>query len=227
MRLTRGRRVRYPAALMPRRRSPAPRHTGSTRDRILDVAGRHFADRGFAGASVRQIAAEAGLRNQASLYHHFRNKRALYEAALARGIEPILALVAEIGADDPLGGSMIERLVAYLAAHPHLPRLIHRLGLEDRRYLPSVVPRVIRPLYAEGVKALARQRPSWNAAMLPHVAIGFYHLIFSYFVSAPLLEAALDLEATAPAAVRRQQEFLREALTRLVGPSRPRRRPSR
>ncbi|HVH04501.1 MAG TPA: hypothetical protein VNE71_00715, partial [Myxococcota bacterium] len=42
-----------------------------------------------------------------------------------------------------------------------------------------------------------------------------------------LLEAALDLEATAPAAVRRQQEFVREALNRLVGPSRPRRRPSR
>jgi len=63
--------------------------------------------------------------------------------------------------------------------------------------------------------------------MLPHVAIGFYHLIFGYFVSAPLLEAAVDLEATDPAAVRRQQAFVLEALTRLVGPSRPRRRPSR
>lgn len=212
---------------MPRRRPPAQRQTGSTRDRILDVAGRHFAERGFAGASVRQIAAEAGLRNQASLYHHFRNKRALYEAALAKGIEPILTLVTESRADGTLGASMVERLVAYLAEHPHLPRLIHRLGLEDRRYLPSLVPRIIRPLYAEGVKALARQRPKWSAAMLPHVAIGFYHLIFGYFVSAPLLEAALDLEATDPAAVRRQQAFVREALTRLVGPSRPPRRPSR
>ncbi|HWP66805.1 MAG TPA: helix-turn-helix domain-containing protein [Candidatus Limnocylindria bacterium] len=212
---------------MPRRRPPVPRAPRSTRDRILEVAGRHFADRGFAGASVRQIAAEAGLRNQASLYHHFRNKRALYEAALARGIEPILSLVGESRDDGGSGTDMVARLVAYLAAHPHLPRLIHRLGLEDQRYLPSVVPRVIRPLYAEGVKALARQRPSWSAAMLPHVAIGFYHLIFGYFVSAPLLQATLALEATAPAAVRRQQAFVREALTRLVGPSRPRRRPSR
>jgi AcrR family transcriptional regulator len=212
---------------MPRRRPPAQRHTGSTRDRILDVAGRHFAERGFAGASVRQIAAEAGLRNQASLYHHFRNKRALYEAALAKGIEPILTLVTENRDDGTPGATMVERLVAYLAEHPHLPRLIHRLGLEDRRYLPSVVPRIIRPLYAEGVKTLARQRPNWSAAMLPHVAIGFYHLIFGYFVSAPLLEAAVDLEATDPAAVRRQQAFVLEALTRLVGPSRPRRRPSR
>jgi len=213
---------------MPRRRSPAlPVEARSTRDRILEVAGRRFAERGFTGASVRQIAAEAGLRNQASLYHHFRNKRALYEAALARGIEPILAMVAESRDDDALGANLVERTVAYLAAHPHVPRLIHRLGLEDRRYLPSVVPRVIRPLYAEGIKSLARQSHSWHAEMLPHLAIGFYHLIFGYFVSAPLLEAALDLEATAPAAVRRQQAFVREALTRLVAPSRPRRRPSR
>ena len=183
--------------------------------------------RGFAGASVRQIAAEAGLRNQASLYHHFRNKRALYEAALARGIEPILTIVADSRHDDTLGPSVVERTVAYLAAHPHVPRLIHRLGLEDRRYLPSVVARVIRPLYAEGVKALARQHPAWRRDMLPHLAIGLYHLIFGYFVSAPLLEAALALDPTSPAAVRRQQTFVREALTRLASPSRPRRRPSR
>jgi AcrR family transcriptional regulator len=205
---------------MSRRRAPAPSsEPRSTRDRILEVAGRHFAERGFAGASVRQIAAEAGLRNQASLYHHFRNKRALYEAALARGIEPILEMVAESRSDDALGASLVDRLVAYLAAHPHLPRLIHRLGLEDRRYLPSVVQRVIRPLYAEGVKALARQHPAWSPATLPHLAIGFYHLIFGYFVSAPLLEAALELDPTAPAAVRRQQAFVREALRRLVEPA--------
>jgi len=190
------------------------------------VASRRFADRGFAGASVREIATEAGLRNQASLYHHFRNKRALYEAALARDIEPILAITAESSADTDL----IDRVVEYLAAHPHLPRLIQRVGLEDRRHLPSVVPRVIRPLYAEGLKALARMSPSWEPSALPHLAIGFYHLIFGYFASAPLLEAALETDPISPAAVRRQQAFLRTALTRLItgtdeppAPPRPRR----
>jgi AcrR family transcriptional regulator len=204
----------------------------STRDRILDVAGRRFADRGFAGASVREIAAEAGLRNQASLYHHFKNKRALYEAALARGIEPILAITAESRADDLLGADLVDRLVEYLAAHPHIPRLIQRVGLEDRRYLPSAVPKVIRPLYVEGMKALARIAPTWDAAHLPHLAIGMYHLIFGYFASAPLIEVALESDPVAPAAVRRQQAFLRTAFSRLVEESPgerlapvPRRRP--
>ena len=41
---------------------------------ILDAAERRFAERGFDGVSVREIATDAGLKNQASLYHHFKNK---------------------------------------------------------------------------------------------------------------------------------------------------------
>src|SRR5215470_10744403 len=91
----------------PRRRTVAP-----TRDVILDAAGRRFAERGFSGVSVREIAADAGLKNQASLYHHFRDKRALYEAVLARGLEPILQMVAESRTASPTGEPFfVERLV--------------------------------------------------------------------------------------------------------------------
>src|SRR5215471_4601437 len=96
----------------------------STRALILDAAGRRFAERGFAGVSVREIAADAGLKNQASLYHHFRDKRALYEAVVARGVEPIVSMVAQSRADPAREGDdmfFIDRLVDYLAAHPHLP----------------------------------------------------------------------------------------------------------
>jgi AcrR family transcriptional regulator len=186
---------------------------------ILEAAGRRFAERGFAGVSMREIAADAGLRNQASLYHHFKNKRALYVAALVRGIEPIVAMAAAGPASDAPESGLIDPLVEYLAAHPHLPRLIQRVGLEDQRYVPSVVPRVIGPLYAEGVKALARMSPQWSTADLPHLALGFYHLIFGYFASAPLLEAALGSDWTAPAAVRRQQAFVRAVFDLLVRPA--------
>lgn len=47
----------------------------STRDLILDAAEGLFAERGYAGVSMRDITAEAGLGNQASLYHHFRPVR--------------------------------------------------------------------------------------------------------------------------------------------------------
>ena len=207
---------------MPRRpATPRRRTTTSTHDVILDAAGKRFAERGFAGVSVREIAADAGLKNQASLYHHFRDKRALYEAVIARGLEPILAMVAESRTATPSGepGDFVEHLVEYLAAHPHLPRLIQRAGLEDRRHLPSSVARILRPLYSEGVRVLADSTESgWEAADLLHLGTGLYLLIFGYFANAALIEAVTGKDPFSATAVARQRRFLRLALRRLLVP---------
>jgi AcrR family transcriptional regulator len=204
---------------MSRRTAAAKRaDTPSTRDAILDAAERRFAERGFAAVSVREISTEAGLRNQASLYHHFRHKRALYEAVLARGIEPILALVsesAEEGERDGYGENFVDRLVVYLADHPHLPRLIQRAALEDRRYLPSAIPRLLRPLYQQGVNVLAERGGSWKPADLPHLATALYLLIFGYFASAALFEAVTQQDPCSEVAVHRQRQFLKAALAKL------------
>src|SRR5262250_2140364 len=97
--------------------------TRPTRDLILDAA-----ERRFAGVSVREIAADVGLKNQASLYHHFRHKRAIYEAVLTRGVEAMVALVATSvgGSGTDLAGDLsrmeatLDRVVDYLVEHPHL-----------------------------------------------------------------------------------------------------------
>src|SRR5512147_659958 len=91
------------------------REVRTTRDVILDAAERRFAERGFAGVSVREIASDAGLKNQASLYHHFKNKKALYEAVLGRGIEPIITMVAESETAGSASDPVLDRIVDYLA----------------------------------------------------------------------------------------------------------------
>jgi AcrR family transcriptional regulator len=204
----------------------------STRDLILDVAERCFAERGFAAVSMREISAGAGLKNQASLYHHFRDKRALYEAVLARGLAPVLALVAESGraraageADATIEG-FLDRMVDHLAEHAHLPRLIRRAALDDSRFLRSVLRRYIQPIYAQGLDVLAATGP-WEPDELPHLAAGLYHLIFGYFADTALLEMVSDEDPRSPAAVDRQRRFLRTAVARLLGAAPPRRLPRR
>jgi AcrR family transcriptional regulator len=210
-----------PRAAAARTGAPPP-----TRDVILDAAERRFADRGFAGVSMREIAAEAGLRNQASLYHHFRDKRALYEAVLSRGITPIVALVTEGGKDWHAEGRerlseevvepVLDHILDYLEQHPHLPRLIQRAGLDDSRYLRSTLSRLLRPLYSQGLRVLETFGP-WDAAELPHLAAGLYHLIFGYFADAALLEVVVQHDPRSPAAVARQRRFLRAAVAQLLG----------
>src|SRR2546423_831626 len=132
---------------------PAP-EPPSTRDAILDAAERCFAERGFAGVSTREIAAEAGPRNQAGLYHHSTDTRALYEGAPARGVAPTGALRGQSAGGwlDPADVERnVARLLDYLAAHPHLPRLIQRAGLDDSRSLRTAVRTLLRPLYTHGL----------------------------------------------------------------------------
>jgi AcrR family transcriptional regulator len=194
----------------------------STRDLILDVAERCFAERGFDGVSMREIATGAGLRNQASLYHHFRDKQALYEAVLARGLHPVLALVAESGrawaagrAEASLDG-FLDRVVDHLAEHPHLPRLLQRATLDDSRYLRGVLRRHLRPIYTQGLHVLAAAGP-WTPEELPHLAAGLYHLIFGFFADTALLAMVSDEDPRSAAAVARQRRFLRTAVARLLG----------
>jgi AcrR family transcriptional regulator len=213
--------------MSPRVATARSQEAPSTRDAILDAAERRFAEHGFAGVSVRDIAAEAGLKNQASLYHHFRHKRALYEAVLSRGIAPIVALVAQSAERGPRGErgrlepavveAVLDRVLDYLEEHPHLPRLIQRAGLDDNRWLRSALGRLLGPLYAQGLAVLAGAPDTWETSELPHLGAGLYHLIFGYFADATLFEAVVQQDPCSAAAVARQRRFLKRAVARLLG----------
>lgn len=194
-----------------------PREPRSTRDVILDAAERRFAERGFAGVSVREIASDAGLKNQASLYHHFKNKKALYEAVLERGLAPIIELVAGSETAGATTDPVLDRIVDYLAKRPHLPRLIQRAGLDDSKALRGSVSRLLAPLYNSGLRVLAGSSGPWTESEIPHLAAGLYHLIFGYFANAALLEAVLPDDPRSPAALERQSNFLKVAVARLLG----------
>lgn len=62
--------------------------------RILEAAARTFAEKGFEGARVDEIAAAAGV-NKATLYYRIGDKAALYEAVLEQLLEKTARQVTE------------------------------------------------------------------------------------------------------------------------------------
>lgn len=206
------------------------------RDAILDAAERRFAEHGYAGASVREIANDVGLKNQASLYHYFRSKQALYVAALQRGVDALVPLWRDAGraaaaapdADTRAAAfaAYLDRVMDHLIAHPHLAQLIERGGLDDRQ-TRGAARRVLRPLYRAGLTVLQDAGAAWQPDALPHLAAGLYHLIFGYFSNAALLRAVLDEDPHNREMLARQRQFLKTAVAALLasppaGDARPR-----
>src|SRR2546423_7004328 len=72
---------------MPRGRRPGP---STTRDALLAVARRQFAAAGYAGTSLRAIAAEAGV-DPALVVHFFGPKDNLFREVLGWPFDPALA----------------------------------------------------------------------------------------------------------------------------------------
>ena len=199
--------------------------TRSTRDQILDGGERLFAERGYSGVSMRDIVAETALRNQASLYHHFRNKQALYEAVLKRGFQQILDLMPErYGRTAAEIDTNVDELIDYLSEHSHLAQLIQRAALDGSRTLQRVLSGLVRPLYSRERQALAGLAEVWDADEVPHLAAGLYLMTFGYFANADLLKHVVGKDPLGSEAMARQRRFLKTAIARLFGVETPSRR---
>lgn len=83
-----------------------------TRRRILRVAQRLFADAGYDGVSVTELARAARV-NRAMLYYYFKDKRDLYRRTITNVLDLIPALWER---EDLKGGAPAERLDRYVAA---------------------------------------------------------------------------------------------------------------
>ena len=101
----------------------------AARDRILDAAGQLFAEQGFGGATVDEIARRAGV-NKAMLYYHVGDKAALFAEVVSTHVSRIRTLVAAAltESDEPRRrlGAIPRAFARAVREHPYLPQLMLR-----------------------------------------------------------------------------------------------------
>ncbi|MEU3645067.1 TetR family transcriptional regulator [Lentzea sp. NPDC034063] len=100
----------------------------ATRQRIIDVATREFAEHGIAGARIERVVA-AARTNKAQLYAYFGNKEGLFDAIFFGSLERIVNVVPIDAAD--LADWAVRLYDEYLE-RPDLIRLATWARLERR-----------------------------------------------------------------------------------------------
>jgi len=131
-------------------------------DTLTDVALRVFAERGYDGASMDDVARAAGI-TKASIYHHVSGKEALLERGLTRALDALFAILREPGALEGRALARLQYIVSRVAEVtlrllPELTVLFRARGtakserdaLERRREFDRIVTDLVRGAQRDG-----------------------------------------------------------------------------
>jgi len=132
------------------------------RAKILAAAEQLFAEHGFAGVGIRQIAAAAGV-NGAMIHYYFGNKESLYRAIIENAASTVRGLIAEAISSATTLEERLTRFVkayaGYLFGHPHLARILSREMLAGGKHIMEIIPKyattnygMLREAMAEGIR---------------------------------------------------------------------------
>lgn len=189
-------------------------HQKETRERILDSAEREFADNGFGGARIKEIAQGAGITG-AMVHYYFQTKEELYRAVLDRMVGDLVELVGKI-APEPIGP--IEKLhrffygfFDYAAKHYNFSRLTSmETGHDNQEYFLSLVREFIRPMFEDAREFLSTnmERGIFKKTDPDHLLTAIYGMTISYFSDSRFLDVVLNQDTTEEAAIAERRDAL-------------------
>ena len=193
------------------------RQRADTRERIVTAALEAFAEKGFRGASTRDIAQRAGT-NQGLITYHFRSKDELWRAAADRIIGVLATSLDErLSArefDDPRerAREAIRAYVRFAAAHPELFRLMVDEGKNSEERMEWLVDTHLKPRYEAFMPPGDARVAGIDPSLRPHayyVMAGAGSLIFAV---APECRRLTGLDPETEEAIERHAEFVARLL---------------
>jgi AcrR family transcriptional regulator len=212
-----------------------------TRTRLLDAAERAFSAKGYDGASMREITAEAGA-NLAAAHYHFGSKEDLFVAVVARRMEPMnlerIRLLDAAQARAAGGAVAIEEILEALivpvlrtadadgAGAGCFLRLFGRLQNEEGELWKRIVNGPLREVRMRVAAAMHRSLPHLPKRELMwrmHFTIGTMANIAADQHRLELISGGLCSSRDVEGTIRRLIPFLAAGLRAPLEPARPKR----
>ncbi|MDE2167614.1 MAG: TetR family transcriptional regulator [Alphaproteobacteria bacterium] len=201
-----------------RTKSLSTKSGGDTRERLLTVGERLFAEKGFSGVSIREIVHAAGV-NVAAAHYHFGSKEALFEQVFGRCAAPFTQLTYQMldAAKDWAGHEQyLEQIIkaliipsvrrgpAKLRSGNHYGRLRAHVFVEDRAFARQLFKKTYGEIGRRAVEMLHHALPSlserevaWRFHML--LAALVFSSVPAGRVHTPFLPGAYDPQNPAEA----------------------------
>ncbi|MEV6603893.1 TetR/AcrR family transcriptional regulator [Kutzneria sp. NPDC051319] len=188
---------------------PRPARTSATKQKLFDAALRLVGERGAAGVTVDEIAAEAGVA-KGTVYYNFGSKDALVDALLRHGVELLAARLRSAEDVDDTGEALetlVDGALGFFAEYPAFAQLL----VSEMWRTPGQWHGTLS-LLRDDIVAIVRQvvqRRADVGALPPDVPVG----TASAALFGTLLVVALDWQVFQP---QRTQHEVRESVIMLV-----------
>lgn len=190
---------------------PGDRAPRPTRDLIIDEAIACFAERGYDGTSLNDIAAGVGIRRP-SLLHHFPSKEVLYGSVFEQILSDWLERVGQAVEMDGTGWEKVELVLragfALFEDNPDYVRMMRREALDGGVRLGIDLASVLKPLFRAAAEYLDRMMDEGVLKRHDsrHLLITGYGAILTYFSDAPFITDLLEHEALTEANISEHRE---------------------
>jgi TetR/AcrR family transcriptional regulator len=195
----------------------------STRELILSEAQRCFAENGYDGTSLNDIAAGVGIRRP-SLLHHFASKEALYEEVFEKLLSDWIERLGSAIAAPETGQRKMELVIQagfdLFADNPDYVRLMRREAIDSGAHLGVDLVAVLRPMFDRAVAFFEREMAAgvFRQQDPEHLLITGYGALLSYFSDAPFLGGLLDRDALSDEAKARHRQHVTEFFVAALKP---------
>jgi AcrR family transcriptional regulator len=210
---------------MPRKPPPRKRSAAATKARILEAALNEFATRGFAGARVDVIAAQAK-SNKRMLYAYVGNKDALWLATLEAVYTAKRQEERELATDRLSPEEAMRALIRfnfrYHLEHPEFVALVNNENLMGARKLrrSKLVPQLYSPLLETLTEVLQRGQKAkvFRSGVDPmQIYISIAALGYFYISNIRTLSVIFASDLASQASMRRREEHVIDVVMSYLG----------
>jgi TetR/AcrR family transcriptional regulator len=199
----------------------------TTRELILREASRCFAEHGYDGTSLNEIAEAVGIRRP-SLLHHFASKDLLYqevfETALLAWIEKVEIARTGDAEGEEEGWTLVDKVITagfrFFMENPEFVRIARREALDGGQRLGIDLGVALQPLWKQATEYFEREMEAGNFRRWDpeQLLLTGYGAVLSYFGDLAFIDGLLGRDPLDPDEMEKRLEHIRAFFRAALAP---------